>query len=58
MAKLCHPDHGGSNEAMHFLNDLDELMKSLSGIKKIIDYETKVKTLREEYIETIEKEQS
>ena len=49
MAKLCHPDTGGNTLAMSFLGDFKELMKSLESVKTIIDYETKVDDLREEY---------
>ena len=49
MAKLCHPDTGGNELAMSMLNDFSELMKSLSKIKDIIDYDNRVEELKKEY---------
>ena len=49
MAKLCHPDTGGNELAMSMLNDFSSLMKSLDGIKKIVDYEERVEKLKAEY---------
>ena len=49
MAKLCHPDTGGNALAMSMLNDFDSLMKSLQGIKNVIEYEKTTEHLRAEY---------
>jgi hypothetical protein len=49
MAKLCHPDNGGSDVAMSMLNDFKELMESLEKIKRVLEYENKVKELKEEF---------
>ncbi len=49
MASLCHPDKGGSTLAMSFLSDFKELMKALSKVRDIAEYENKIDTLREEY---------
>ena len=49
LAKLCHPDTGGNTLAMSFLTDFKDLMGSLDGIRKVVDYEAKVKELRVEY---------
>ncbi len=49
MAKLCHPDHGGSEELMSMLGSFKELMDSLSKIKIIIEYEEKIEAYKIEY---------
>ena len=49
MAKLCHPETGGNTLAMSILNDFNELMKSLGGVKDVIDYEKRIEELRVEY---------
>jgi len=49
MGKLCHPDQGGNTLAMSMLNDMNDLMKSLDGIRKVVDYNKKIEELRAEY---------
>jgi len=49
MAKLCHPETGGNTLAMSMLNDFNDLMKSLDGVKQVIEYEKKIEEFRVEY---------